>query len=69
VIAGRHAVRRRGKIAHGLFIKVMRLFSITMSVGPIGGAPVPSITVAPRSTSRLKGPTPRSRVVAGTMTG
>src|SRR5689334_10263943 len=47
----------------------MRLFSITISVGPIGGAPVPSITVAPRSTRRLNGPRPRSRWVAAVTTG
>ena len=33
--------------------------------GPIGGAPVPSMTVALRSTMRWNGPMPRSRPVAG----
>ena len=42
----------------------MRPFSTTMSIGPIGGAPVPSMTVAPRNTSRANGPMPRSRPVA-----
>ena len=42
----------------------MRPFSTMMSIGPIGGAPVPSMMVALRSASRLNGPTPRSREVA-----
>lgn len=45
-------------------ISTMRSRSITMSTGPQGGAPVPSITVAPRSTRRSNGPSPRSRRVA-----
>src|SRR5207247_2156656 len=36
----------------------MRLFSTTMSTGPRGGPPVPSINVAPRITIVLNGPTP-----------
>jgi hypothetical protein len=39
---------------------VMRLPSMTTSTGPMGGAPVPSMTVAPRMISRLNGPTPSS---------
>ena len=47
----------------------MRPFSTMMSIGPIGGAPVPSMMVALRSASRLNGPTPRSREVAFATTG
>ena len=41
-----------------LRISAMRLFSTTMSTGPRGGAPVPSIMVMPRITMRLNGPSP-----------
>ncbi len=47
----------------------IRPSSTTMSTGLIGGAPVPSMMVAPRSTSRRCGPTPRSREVAGVTAG
>ncbi|KAG1080331.1 hypothetical protein G6F40_015927 [Rhizopus arrhizus] len=39
----------------------MRSFSITMSTGPQGGAPVPSMIFAPRRISLGNGPRPRSR--------
>ena len=41
-----------------LTTSVMRLFCTTMSIGPRGGAPVPSITVTPRITRRSNGPSP-----------
>ena len=43
----------------------MRFRSTTMSTGPRGGAPVPSITVALRMISRSKGPSPSARGGAG----
>src|SRR5687767_2313229 len=43
----------------------MRLRSTTMSTGPRGGAPVPSITVALRMISRSNGPSPSARGGAG----
>ena len=39
----------------------IRLPSITMSTGPRGGPPEPSIIVAPRMTKRSKGPSPSAR--------
>src|SRR5690606_21780219 len=51
------------------FMPTMRPSWIKISKGPIGGAPVPSITVAPRRTSFLNGPIPRSRRVAGATGG
>ena len=36
----------------------IRLPSMTMSTGPTGGAPVPSMRMAPRRTSVLNGPCP-----------
>src|ERR1700726_3716035 len=44
-----------------LSTRTMRFFSITMSTGPIAGAPVPSINVAPRRMSRANGPSPSAR--------
>src|ERR1700687_2330569 len=44
-----------------LSTRTMRCFSITMSTGPIAGAPVPSISVAPRRMSRANGPSPSAR--------
>ena len=41
-------------------IRLMRLPSTTMSPGPWGSAPVPSISVAPRMTSVPNGPAPSS---------
>jgi hypothetical protein len=41
-----------------LRIAAMRLPSMTTSIGPAGGAPVPSMTVTPRITIRVKGPAP-----------
>ena len=46
-------------------ISAMRLPSMTMSIGPIGGAPVPSMIVAPRMISRLNGPSPSPGVRSG----
>src|SRR6185436_2439278 len=45
----------------------MRLPSTMMSTGPIGGAPVPSTSVAPRRISRFQGPSPSARGGAGRM--
>jgi len=39
----------------------MRFPSMTMSTGPIGGAPVPSTSVTPRMMSRVHGPSPSLR--------
>ncbi len=39
-------------------IRWMRLPSTTMSTGPMGGEPVPSMSVAPRMISRSNGPSP-----------
>src|SRR5580693_6158900 len=47
-----------------LSTRTMRLFSITMSTGPTGGAPVPSIKVAPRRINRPNGPSPSARAGA-----
>ena len=44
-----------------LLISTMRFRSTTMSTGPMAGAPVPSIRVAPRRMSRSKGPSPSAR--------
>ena len=41
------------------------LFSITMSTGPAGGPPVPSINVAPLIISRLNGPSPSPALRSG----
>jgi hypothetical protein len=41
-----------------LVTSVMRFCWTTMSIGPRGGAPVPSITVIPRITRRSNGPSP-----------
>src|SRR5882672_1295276 len=38
---------------------------MTMSTGPIGGAPAPSIIVAPRMTSRSNGPSPSPGLRSG----
>src|SRR5262249_38612780 len=38
---------------------------MTMSTGPIGGAPAPSIIVAPRITSRSNGPSPSPGLRSG----
>ena len=43
-----------------LRMAAIRLPSTTMSIGPIGGAPVPSIIVTPRMTNFLYGPRPSS---------
>src|ERR1700726_2944522 len=48
-----------------LSTRTMRFFSITMSTGPIAGAPVPSISVAPRRMSLANGPSPSARGGAG----
>src|SRR5262249_41966790 len=48
-----------------LLISLIRLFSMTMSTGPIGGAPAPSIIVAPRMTSRSNGPSPSPGLRSG----
>ena len=42
-------------------MSLIRLPSTTMSTGPIGGAPVPSTSVAPRRISRFHGPSPSAR--------
>src|SRR5215210_3415700 len=39
-------------------ISAIRSLRMTMSTGPAGGAPVPSITVTPRRIRRGKGPSP-----------
>ena len=44
-----------------LRIFTMRLFSMTISTGPMGGEPVPSMSVAPRRMSWAKGPSPSTR--------
>ena len=41
-----------------LRMRAMRLPSTTMSIGPCGGAPVPSMSMTPRMTSVLNGPSP-----------
>src|SRR5215471_7017786 len=48
-----------------LLTSLIRLFSMTMSTGPIGGAPAPSIIVAPRMTSRSNGPSPSPGLRSG----
>src|SRR5262245_12966748 len=48
-----------------LLISLIRLFSTTMSTGPIGGAPAPSIIVAPRMTNRSNGPSPSPGLRSG----
>ena len=52
-------------VAPTAITEVMRLRSTTMSTGPRGGAPVPSMRVAFRMTSRSKGPSPSARGGAG----
>src|SRR5262245_58910059 len=54
-----------------LRIALIRLFSITMSTERCGGAPVPSISMAPRMTRVLNGPRPSSgpRFGAGLIRG
>ena len=43
----------------------MRLFWTTTSIGPRGGAPVPSMTVTPRMTRRSNGPFAVARLRVG----
>src|SRR3546814_1841421 len=50
-------------------VRSIRPPSSTMSSGLSGGAPLPSRMVAPRSTNRPNGPSPRSRDVAGSTGG
>ena len=52
-----------------LAIRAMRFPSMTMSTGPRGGAPVPSMSVAARRMSRWCGPSPSPAVrrVVGSM--
>src|SRR5690606_25667931 len=45
-------------------ISVIRFRSMTMSAGPQGGAPVPSMTVTPRTIRRSCGPSPSVRAGA-----
>src|SRR6185436_6936439 len=42
-------------------MSAIRFFSMTMSTGPTGGEPVPSIRVTPRRMSRANGPSPSVR--------